>query len=177
MNQMDFKIKNKISIISALFLSILQIVLLKEVFQLGIAELFGVSNSLFNFSFPVFSYYAEPVASISIFGLVLVYSAPYIYLISSVEIASFFLKKIPQGKGRFFLLIFILIQVGYLLINIFYSAVILILNPGIQHDWIALSLYLGFDQSERFIFAFGVIFLFVFYLNMSTKRVIKYINY
>jgi hypothetical protein len=73
--------------------------------------------------------------------------------------------------------VFILLQIGYLLVHIFYSAVILILNPGIENDWIALSLYLGLGDIERFIFAFGVIFLFVFYLNMSTKRIMQYINY
>lgn len=174
---MDFRIKNKTSVISAIFLSILQIILMKELFQMGVAELFGVSNSSFKFSFPAFSYYFEPFATISIFGLILSYFAPYIYLIISVEISSILMKKIPLGGGRFFLVLFILLQIGYLLVNIFYSAVILILKPGIENDWIALSIYWGLGETERFVFAFGVIFLFGFYLNMSTRRIMKYINY
>jgi len=170
-------LKNRLSIISALLLAILQIILLKEIFQLGISGLFGVSNSSFNFSFPFFSYYFEPVGDASNFDIILLYFAPYIYLVLSVEVASILIKKIPQGAGRFFLVVFILLQIGYLLVHIFYSAVILILNPGIENDWIALSLYLGLGDMERFIFAFGVIFLFVFYLNMSTKRIMQYINY
>lgn len=174
---MNFQIKNKISLILALFLAILQIILMKELFQMGIAEIFGAAKSSFQFNFPSFSYYFEPVATNSLIGLMVLYFSPYIYIISSVEISSILLKKVPLGGGRFFLLIFILLQIGYMLVHIFYSAVILILNPGIQNDWIALSLYWGLSDSERFIFAFGVIFLFVFYLNMSTKRLLKYINY
>jgi len=174
---MEFRFKNKLSIILALFLSIIQIVLLKEVFQMGVAELFGVSISSFQFNFPTFSYYFEPVGAVSLFGLVLSFFAPEIYLVFSVEISSILLKKIPLGKGRFFLIVFILLQLGYLLVNIFYNAVILILNPGIKNDWIALSLYWGLSDTERFVLAFGVVFLFVFYLNMLTKRIMKYINY
>lgn len=174
---MDFKLRNKLSIFFALFLAILQIILLKEIFQAGISELCGVSNSSFNFSFPLFSYYFEPAGDASNLEVILLYFAPYIYLVLSVEVASVLIKKIPQGAGRFFLVVFILLQVGYLLVHIFYSAVILILNPGIENDWIALSLYLGLGEMGRFIFAFGVIFLFVFYLNMSTKRIMQYITY
>jgi hypothetical protein len=174
---MDFKLRNKLSIISAVLLSILQIILLKEFFQAGLSALFCMSNSSFNFSFPYFAYYFEPEGDASILELTLLYFAPYIYLVLSVEVASILIKKIPQGAGRFFLVVFILLQIGYLLVHIFYSAVILILNPGIENDWIALSLYLGLGDIERFIFAFGVIFLFVFYLNMSTKRIMQYINY
>lgn len=174
---MDFKFKNRAAIILALFLSILQIIVFKEIFQMGLANLVGTANSFFEFNFPAFTYYFEPVPNLSSVVMILLYFAPYIYIVLSVETASIFLKKLPQGSRRYFLVIFILIQIGYLLVHIFYSAVILILNPQLENDWIALSLYLGYGDTERFVFAFGVVFLFVFYLNMSTKRILKYINY
>ncbi len=174
---MDFRFKNKLNIITAVFLSILQIILFKELFQMGITQIFGVGTDSFSFNFPSFSYYFEPLPNNSMPVLILMYFAPYIYLIISVETASIILRKIPQGGGRFFIVIFNLVQIGYLLVHIFYSAVILILNPQIENDWIALALYMNLGDMERFVFAFGVIFLFVFYLNMSTKRIMKYINY
>jgi hypothetical protein len=174
---MDFHFKNKLSVFLALFLAILQIILLKEIAQMFVTQLFGVGVSSFTFKFPSFSYYFEPFPVRSMPVLLLMYFSPYIYLILTIETASVLLKKIPVGKGRFFIVIFNLIQIGYLLIHIFYSAVILILNPKIENDWITLALYLNFNEIERFGFAFGVIFLFVFYLNMSTKRIMKYINY
>lgn len=174
---MDLKFKNGQSIVWAVLLAILQIVLLKELFQMLLVEIFGGGNSEFSFVFPSIQYYFEPLPYTSMPVLLLLYFAPYIYLILSVEVTSTIMKKIPHGKGRFFLVIFILIQIGYLLIHLFYSAVILILSPNIQNDWIALTLYLGYDEIERFIFAFAVIFLFVFYLNISTRRIQKYINY
>lgn len=174
---MDLKIKNKFYILSALILAIIQIILVKELFQMGIAELIGVAKSSFSFNFPSFSYYFEPEPNQLMPVLLLLYFAPYIYLVSSIELASILLKKIPQGGGRFFIVIFNLIQIGYLLVHIFYSAVILILNPQLENDWITIALYMNFDDLGRFGFAFAVIFLFVFYLNMSTRRIMKYINY
>lgn len=174
---MDLKFKNGQSIIWAVFFAGIQIILFKELFQMLIVTIFGGGNSEFSFIFPSFHYYFEPLPDTLMPELLLLYFAPYIYLVLSVEVASATMKKIPHGKGRFFLVIFILIQIGYLLIHIFYSAVILILSPSIQNDWIALALYLGYDDIERFIFAFAVIFLFVFYLNISTRRIQKYINY
>lgn len=174
---MDLKFKNGQGIIWAVFFSAIQIALFKELFQMFIVAIFGGGNSEFSFIFPSFQYYFEPLPDRLMPELLLLYFAPYIYLVLSVEVATATMRKIPHGKGRFFLVIFILIQIGYLLIHIFYSAVILILSPNIQNDWIALTLYLGYDEIERFIFTFAVIFLFVFYLNISTKRIQKYINY
>lgn len=174
---MELKQKNSKVIITALFTTIIQIILVKEIFQMLIASIFGVGNSNFSFSFPFFSFYFEPEPNTAMFMLLLLYFAPYLYLISCIEISSILLKKIPLSAMRYFFVVFILLQLGYILIHIFYSAVILILNPQLENDWIALSLNLGFGDTERFVFAFGVIFLFVFYLNMSTKRIIKYFNY
>ena len=173
---MDFKFKNRFIIFLAFLVSAIQIILMKEIFQMGIASLFRDENSSFSFIFPTFSYYFEPLPNSSLPVLVLMYFTPYIYLILSIEVVSLILKKRPLVEWRFFIVIFILVQLGYLLIHIFYSAVILILRPAIENDWIALSLYQNFDQTERFVFAFGVIFLFVFYLNMSTKRIMKYFS-
>jgi|GEM_PF-2425509 len=174
---MGLKEQNRIIIVVAIICVIIQIILLKEVFQLVFANIVGVGNSMFTFKFPSFSFYFEPEPNTSKFILLFLYFTPYIYIVSAIEISSILMRKIPVGKTRYFLVVFILLQLGYILIHLFYNAVILILNPGIENDWIALSLNMGFSETERFVFAFGIIFLFVFYMNMSTKRIRKYIKY
>lgn len=174
---MGLKEQNRIIILVAIVCVIIQIILLKEVFQLVFANIVGVGNSMFTFKFPSFSFYFEPEPNTSKFILLFLYFTPYVYIVSAIEISSILMRKIPVGKTRYFLVVFILLQLGYILIHLFYNAVILILNPGIENDWIALSLNMGFSETERFVFAFGIIFLFVFYMNMSTKRIMKYIKY
>ncbi len=173
---MLFQLKNWIPIISAFLLFLVQILFLKEIFQFIIANLIGVDVSILTFIFPSLSFNFEPNPDTLLPFIVFMYLAPLIYLIISIEFTSLFLKKSTVGIYRYFLLIFILLQLGYLLIKIFYNAVILILNPGLKHDWIAMSIAFGFGDFDRIIFSFAIIFLFVFYLNISIKRVTSYIN-
>ncbi|MDZ7766402.1 MAG: hypothetical protein U5K00_18585 [Melioribacteraceae bacterium] len=168
--------KNWTPIISAAIMTLFQIIWFKELFQWLICVIVDVKVSELNFNFIMLQHYFEPAPNTSFPFLFLLYLSPIIYLLISIETASFFLRKTPQGIYRFFFLVFILLQLGFLLINIFYNSVILIINPGLENEWIAMSIYLGFGEVERFIFVFGIIFLFVFYLNMSTRRVINYIN-
>ena len=168
--------KNWNAIILAGFLTLVQILFIKELFQWMLCVIFGTEVSELTFGIFYLSHYFEPNPNTLMPVLFLLYLAPLLYLVFSIELASLFLKKFPQGMIRFSILIFILLQIGYLLVKIFYNAVLLILNPGLENDWIAMSIYLGFGDMERFIFAFGIIFLFVFYLNLSTRRVTNYIN-
>lgn len=173
---MPLQSKNWTPIIIAAIMTLFQIIWFKELFQWLIGVVVGVEVSHLEFRFIGLHHYFEPSPNTSFPLLFLLYLSPIIYLLVSIEIASFFLRKIPQGVYRFFILVFILLQLGYLLFYIFYNSVLLIINPGLENQWIAMSIYLGFGDAERFIFVFGIIFLFVFYLNMSTKRVINYIN-
>lgn len=173
---MSLQSKNWAPIIVAAIMTLFQIIWFKELFQWLIGFAVGAEVSQLEFRFIGLHHYVEPAPNTSFPLLFLLYLSPIIYLLLSIEISSFFLRKTPHGVYRFFILVFILLQLGYLLIYIFYNSVLLLINPGLENQWIAMSIYLGFGEFERFIFVFGIIFLFVFYLNMSTKRVINYLN-
>lgn len=168
--------KNWQPIIFAVFLAIVQILWLKELFQFLIASLIGVELSEISFNFILLNFYFEPTPGTSMPILFLLYFSPIIYLVLCTETTSLFLRKTPAGVYRFFIIVFVLIILGFLIIHIFYNAVLLILNPGLTNDWITLAIYLRLDEVGRMILAFGVIFLFVFYLNMQGRRVTNYIN-
>jgi len=168
--------KNTKIIVIAVIFSAVSVLFLKELFQALAAFIFSAKEMSFSAYLLGFNFYFEPNAANYKFVYILLYTAPVLYLLILVEIMSLMMKKSALGGTRYFLIISILLHIGYLLIYIFYSSFLLIMAPGSKNNFSVLSIYLGLNQTGRIIFAFFIVFAIVIYMQTATRRLLKYIN-
>ncbi len=101
---------------------------------------------------------------------------PFIVIIATIEFSVRLLKRHSPGFMRYAVIVFSLFLSGFLLIDTFYSAFSVLLQFNYLNDWVQLVNLLGLSEGERMVFVFVMIILTSGYLNLSAKRIIKYIN-
>ena len=74
-------------------------------------------------------------------------------------------------------MIFNLFVQGFLLLSVFYNSLIMIITDEKKNDFVNLAFNLGMRENGKIILAFLIILATVVYLNFTSKKVIKYINY
>lgn len=163
-------------VITAIISSFVSLFFLKELFQYFFAFVLGTENLAVSFTITSFNTYFEPAVSTGFYEYMLLYFSPLIFVVLISETAVTLLKKFPLGPVRHNLLIFTLIHLGYLIIYIFYSGFVLILNFNSTNELWVLANHLGFGEIKRIIFAFFLIFIIIIYMNISSRRLLKYIN-
>lgn len=168
------KIKNKSSLITGMLLSILFLLYLPELFQYLLSIILGVNSHLeFVFIVPVVT--IENTVNSSLFSQITVGFVHYLYLVVICESGSFLLGKSYVGFYRFSLIIFLLVHAGYLLFYTFFNAVVTILELTVVNDWKNIFINLSLSNLQYFIIIFLIIILTAGYLNLLSKRILKYV--
>lgn len=170
------RIKNKPALFLGLMGGLISIIFLREIFQTFIALICGCENITLLFEGLEFFVSFEPGGDLGILLYIILFTAPTIYLIGMIELSSFLLSKTQLGFARYAAILFQLCHVGFLIVNLFYGAINVILNFNQSSDWNRLVFYLGITGAGRIAFMFMVMLILVAYLNYSTKKIIKYIN-
>lgn len=101
---------------------------------------------------------------------------PFVITILAIESSVKLLKRYSPGFKRYFTVIFSICLSGFLLFDSFYSAFSVVLRFNYQNDWVQLVALSDFTEGGRIAFVFFMIILTAGYLNLSSKRIIKYIN-
>jgi hypothetical protein len=171
---MDEKTNNKKVLLYGLVFAGLYALVFVELIQGFIAWITGASGVSFRIS--GIKLYAGFILNGGAVINAVIFIVPYILTILAIELAMRLLKKYPQGFKRHFIIVFSLVLSGFLLFDTFYGAFSVILRFNFENDWVQLVNMLNITEGERLISALFVIILTAGYLNLSTKRIIKYIN-
>lgn len=107
---------------------------------------------------------------------IIIISVPLFYIFSTIEFAVNLLKYQTVGSTRFALLIFILLNVGYLIVNVFYGAFNIILSRDGYNGWVILTRNLEMSEHGSLFFIILIILLLVNYLRKFNKVVLEYIG-
>lgn len=108
---------------------------------------------------------------------ILVLLIPTFVSIINIEINSHMLTKVTMGFYRNLFIVYQLVLIGYLLVNVFIGAVsvVLDLSFGNEYDQI-ISGVLGFTMPVSFLIILVILIVLTGYINITTKRIMKYIN-
>lgn len=144
-------------------------------FLQGLAALvFGASNLGFNISgIKLFAGFTLN-SGILITSFILLF--PYILTIIVIELSAQIIKKYSHAYKGYFATVFSLVLSGFLLIDVFYSAFSVILRFNYENDLVQLVDHLNLTEGLRIAVVFIIIIFISGYLNLSSKRIIKYIN-
>lgn len=165
--------KNKKSIILGLILSFFSIFILAELLQFIVYYLWTGGEFLIN----LLGFSIINPESLTKVQTVIILTFPLFYIISTVELAGNLLKYQGLGTPRFTLLIFIILNVGYLIVNVFVGAFNIVLDNAGDNQWAILCRNLEMNETGSLFLIFIVILLLMNYLRSFNKIVNEYITY
>src|SRR4030042_7152223 len=169
------KIKNKYAVLTGIATALIVIILIREIFQAGTAYFLGAEEISFKISGLELFCSFTITENQSTLSYILIFISPILFIFIALEIGIRVLQKTVLGFYRYAAIVFQLLLIGFLIINIFYGAVTVVLKME-GNDWNRLVYYLDLSYEGGIIFMFLVIIIFAAYLNLSIKRVIGYIN-
>lgn len=166
------KVKNKKAVLTGTALFFISAFYLSELFQYVVSINFTDVKLNFNFIFLSNRFEAfntsNLINSISLF-------ADIIFIMITVETAYFFLKRLPLGYLRFTIILFIVLSLGMIILNVFYGFISALLH-SYNNDWIQFFNVVHASFQEKIIYSLGFILTMFLYLNLITRRIIKYIK-
>jgi hypothetical protein len=171
----DKKIKNKGSIVIGSLSGLITVLFLSELFQGLLALVFAKEVG---FAFSGLNFFADFVIEEgkSILVYILLFASPLLLSILAVELSMIIMKRSPLGPARFSTIVFQLINLGYIIITLFYGAISILLRVNLLNDWVRMTNYLGIEGGERYPLVFFFLIILIMYLNLVTKRISGYIN-
>jgi small-conductance mechanosensitive channel len=92
-----------------------------------------------------------------------------------IELSSIFLKKIEKEFFRIIIIIYILINTGYLIFNILLGIFALILKSTYTNDWGRFLEASGYSYNQKLVFMLFVMVILFAYLNYTTKKMRSFI--
>lgn len=114
-------------------------------------------------------------SGLSFFSILLIIISPLIFSLLIIELSSFILKKLEKDFFRINLILYILINIGYLIFNILLGIFALILRSSYTNDWGRFLDATGYSYNEKLVFMFFVMVILFAYLNYTTKKMKNFI--
>jgi hypothetical protein len=103
--------------------------------------------------------------------------APTFIYIINIEINSYMLTKVTVGFYRNFFIVYSMVLIGYLMVNVFIGAVTVILKVSLSNDYAKIvNDVLGLTMPASFLIILVILILLTMYINITTKRIMKYIS-
>jgi hypothetical protein len=171
---MDVNIKNKKALLLGFITAMLFSLIFCELIQGLTALAFGALGLNYKVSGIKLCAYFVLNSGVTLNSIILM--LPYFLTIAAIELSVQLLKKHSPGFIRYYIIIFSLALSGFLLFDTFYSAFSVILRFNYGNDWVQMTNLLNMSEGGRITFIFLIIIFTAGYLNLSSKRIIKYIN-
>ncbi|MCL5030998.1 MAG: hypothetical protein M1480_18480 [Bacteroidetes bacterium] len=103
----------------------------------------------------------------------LVMITPFIANVLFIETAFIWLSKTASDHIRTSLIIFQLINIGYLIFAAFIGIISIILNSSVSTEWTTLLNQENLSYNQKLIFMLFILILLLGYINILTKRIKK----
>ncbi len=114
-------------------------------------------------------------SSWNILGYVTFMILPYLACVMFIEASFLWLKRSHSEHVKSSIIIFQLINIGYLIFEISFGIVIMLLQSSISNDWTLMLNQLELTYYQKLIFMLGASLLLLGYINILTKKIRKYI--
>jgi hypothetical protein len=105
-----------------------------------------------------------------------IFSVPLLMSFIFIEGSAFALKKTINTNLRTGLVIFQLVNIGFILVNIFIAILSVILKNTFQSGWSQLLEFSGYSYPKQLVFMLFLVLLLFAYINYSSNRLRRYIT-
>lgn len=166
------KIRNKKAVLTGTAFFYLSVLYLSEIFQYLLSSMFSRVSLEFNYVYLSNNY--EILNSSNFINFIILLSDIFFIMIT-VEIAYNILKKLAIGFWRYVVILFIVLSLGFIILDVFYGFFSIIVHNS-NNDWTKFFVVIQASFQERIIYSLGFILTTFLYLNLITRRIIKYIK-
>lgn len=165
--------KKTIWISSAIFISLLSILFLNQLFKALIALLILNAQSEITFSGIIPSVHIFFQSSGSLIKYAFVLISPLLLSIILIELSLWRLAKTLSENIRSGLLIFQVVNIGYIIFSVMLNIFDVILKSTFGSDWNLVLSSKGFSNNEKLIGMLLLLILLLSYINTTTRRIKK----
>jgi hypothetical protein len=166
-------LKKTYSIIAGLIAGLLSVLFLDQLFKGLLANLFLNEEVKIYFTGLRLTVYFPTSEIHSFFLYAVLIISPFILSILMVEATLIWHNKIPNNYLRMSIIIFQLINIGYLIFTAVIGLFSILLHTTFQTDWSMLLNHGSLSYDQKLLFMFLILFIFLGYINILTKRIRK----
>lgn len=105
-----------------------------------------------------------------------IFSVPLLISFIFIETSAFSLKKIINSNLRTGLVIFQLVNIGFILVNIFIGILSVVLKNSFQSGWSRLLEFSEYSYPKQLVFMLFLVLLLFAYINYASNRLRRYIT-
>lgn len=157
-------------------MGLISIYFLNELFK-GFTALLLITNKVdYAFSGIIFKTFFTPETGKSFLSYLFAFNATIFASIIFIELTSPLFKKYTDGFIRTQIIIFQLINIGYLLFHLFYGVFTVAFSSTLVSDWQLLYYFAGFSRNHSLVFMLFVILIMFIYIRFSTNRIKNFIT-
>lgn len=168
--------KKALSISAAVVVSVFSIFFVNQLFKWLIAYILLGNNSTVNFNGITILITFSPHNSISILRYIIVIISPLLLSIILTELALFKITKLSNIVLTNMLIIYVLINVGYIIFAIILGMMSVIFKTNFSTDWYIILSSQEFSYNEKLLTIFLSLILLIGYVNIFLIRIKKYIT-
>ena len=161
------------SIITGFIAGLLSVLFLDQLFKGLLANLFLKEKIQIYFiglhltvNFPI-----REIHNFFLYAVLII--SPFILSILMVEVTLIWHNKIRNNFLRMAIIIFQLINVGYLIFTAVFGLFSVLLHTTFQTDWSMLLNHGSLSYDQKLLFMFLILFILLGYINILTKRIRK----
>lgn len=105
-----------------------------------------------------------------------IFSVPLLMSFIFIEASAFALKKTINTNIRTGLVIFQLVNIGFILVNVFIGILSVVLKNSFQSDWSRLLEFSEYSYPQQLVFMLFLVLLLFAYINYASNRLRRYIT-
>ena len=168
----------KIFLISiTILIALVSVLILNELIKAGAVFLIYTHDISFSLKgISLYTVFTLPESHKLIYDTV-IYLLPIFSVIIFIEFSALFLSKVYNNNIRTGLIIYQMINIGYLVITILLNALSVILNNFLSTDWSMYVFVSEYSYTKSLLITFLTIFVVFTYINFATNRIKKFITF
>lgn len=161
------------SVFIGIIAGLVTVLILDQLFKGLIAYIAAGSGSYLSFSGIKLgvNFIAGNVNSFFLLSAVII--SPFVFSLLLIEISLYWLSKTANDHLRSSLIVFQIINIGYLIFAVVLGIFSVLLNTTLSTDWSPLLNHPDLSYNQKLIFMFLVMFILLGYINILTKRIRK----
>lgn len=169
--------KRNILISISILIALISVLILNELVKAGAVYLIYTLNISFTLKgISLYTVFTLPESHKLIYDTV-IYLLPIFSVIIFIEFSALFLSKVYNNNIRTGLIIYQMINIGYLVITILLNALSVILNNFLSTDWSMYIFVSEYSYTKSLLITFLTIFVVFTYINFATNRIKKFITF
>lgn len=161
---------------TAVLIGLVTVLYLNEYIKGLIASALLDTNTGYSFNGIIITAYFPLTGNHAFLFYCFLFSIPILISLIFIEASAFSLKKITNLNLRTEVIIFELINIGFVIVNIFVGIITVLFKNSFENGWARLFQFSGYSFEKQLIIVFLSLALTLAYVNFTANRLRNYLT-